>query len=792
MATPKRSKKTVQSLSSYHFQSAYHDPATIASMERMAGFGHWLLNTATQQIRMSGMAAQWLDVPGDEDLTIDEACLHVVPDDLPQLLEVIHNPAQASDRTFEFRAISHKQGMRWLKCSFLSDLTTTGPWLQGILQDVTAHKHAAIREKLSYELTQHLVSPQALGDTIDKAIELICRNLGWEWGAYWAMDESTPEGPQLVCMHHWNQKNYDVGAFNEVSHKLTMAPNEGLIGRVWATGNPEWVDDMANDPRFLRRHSARACGLMSGYVFPVSYLCADGNAHRPGVLEFYSSLTRQPEAQLPKLSATIGALIAQTAQRIENEAIIQRLANVDELTDLANRSHFYRQLNRQCDQSAKQGNTFALVFIDLDRFKPINDAFGHEAGNHVLQGFAARLRELAPTGSCVGRLGGDEFAMLLPQGSDDETVHCVVDAVLAAARQPFRFKDIEMGISASIGVSCFPENGSSGPELLRSADAAMYRVKHNGRNGSDFFSHTNPTLLAQQSAAVAHRLSTEAELQNALKNQELFLEYQPIFDVRTGGFHAVEALVRWRKPDGTLVPPNLFIPIAEQSHLIVELGQWVMAQACQDLVQMQATGLPELKLHVNMAATEFTNTELPATLRQQVDSLGLSASHVVLELTESMLMKSPEQVVAVMKQLRLYGFEISLDDFGMGHSSLSMLKNLPITSMKIDRSFVQDLAHKYQDRAIAQTILNLGRDLHIDVIAEGIENQEQLTVLASSGCHLLQGFLLAKPLPLPGLLQLATDICVSFEQTHPPLPLKNTPPLQLVQALQGWLMQFKH
>lgn len=790
MATSKKLKKTVQSLSAYRLQSSHHAPTSLASLESVAGFGHWSLDTVSHRVRLSSMAAQLLDVPCDKALTIDEACLHVVPDDIPGLLVFLQKLGGTQDNSYEFRAISHKHGMRWLKTSLLPEQRPGNRLFQGVLLDVTSHKHAAIREKLSYELTQHLVSPQALDGSIDKVIQLICRNLGWEWGAYWAMDQAHTDGPQLVCMHSWSPENYDVGAFNAASKQLAMAPSQGLIGRVWATGNPEWVDDMANDPRFLRRHSARACGLMSGYVFPVSYMCADGEAHRPGVLEFYSSLARQPDAQLPKLSATIGALIAQTTQRIAKEAIIHRLAHVDDLTELSNRSHFYRQLNQQCEQASKQGETFALVFIDLDRFKPINDAFGHEAGNHVLQNFAARLLDLVPAGGCAGRLGGDEFALLLPPGSDGQTVHTVVDAVLSAARLPFNFKGAELSVSASIGVSCFPENGSNGPELLRSADAAMYRVKHNGRNGSDFFSHTSPSLLAQQRAALAHRLTTETELQSALKNRDLFLEYQPIFDVHSHRIHAVEALVRWRKPDGTLVPPNLFIPIAEQSYLIVEMGQWIMEQACHDLVRLQAAGLSDLKMHVNMAASEFTNTALPATLQQLVHNLGLAASDVVLELTESMLMKSPDQVVAVMRQLRAFGFQISLDDFGMGHSSLAMLKNLPITSMKIDRSFVQDLPDKFQDRAIARTILNLGRDLHIDVIAEGIETPAQQAVLQLSGCHLLQGYLLAKPMPLSALLKLVPTTAAPTGPAHAQHRRKS--PLQLVHMLQGWLMQFKH
>jgi len=216
--------------------------------------------------------------------------------------------------------------------------------------------------------------------------------------------------------------------------------------------------------------------------------------------------------------------------------------------------------------------------------------------------------------------------------------------------------------------------------------------------------------------------------------------------------HAVEALVRWRRSDGTLVPPDWFIPIAEQSHLIVEMGRWVAAQACEDLVRLHRAGFDGLKLHVNMAASEFTSRELPNRLSRLLQKLGIPPSHVVLELTEGMLMKQPEQVIAVMHQLRAIGVEISLDDFGMGHSSLAMLKNLPIHSMKIDRSFVRDLPDQPRDRAIAQTILDLGRHMTLDVIAEGIETGAQLDILRQAGCHLVQGFLLSKPADIETLL----------------------------------------
>lgn len=721
-------------------------------LERAAGFGQWWYDPQTGHSLLSPVAAEYLEMPGRPAGNLDACFGHVVEDDLPGLIRLWTTP---DTQPLDIRVIGLAHGMRWLRVTPLPPDPARPQWRQGLLQDITALTHAAVRERLGYALTEYLIGTHTLEDAITNVIQLICRNLGWEWGAYWSMEAGGAADGQLRCRHFWHTPDSHLAQFSNVSAALSMAPGEGLVGRVWATGNAEWVEDMSTDPRFLRRSSAHLCGLWSGYVFPVTYASDNGERHRPGVLEFYSSLSRQPEAQLPKVSATIGALIAQTAQRLETEAVIHRLAQVDEMTELDNRAHFYAQLKQHCAQGHRLGRRFALIFIDLDRFKPINDAFGHEAGNAVLQEFARRLKALAPSPARVGRLGGDEFAVLAPDSGDEQALAALVDAVLAAANRPFGYEGVALTVSASIGVSRFPDNGQTGPELLRSADAAMYRVKQNGRNGSNVFSTSSPDTLALQRAKLAQRLAIETELHEALQTGQLHLVYQPIVDISSGRLHGAEALIRWRKPSGECVPPDVFIPIAEQSDLIVDIGRHVLSQAVHDLASLRGGPLGGLKVHVNMAASEFTSSTLPETLRAMAAELAVPARQVVLELTEGMLMRQPEQVMRVMHQLREIGFEISLDDFGMGHSSLAMLKNLPISSLKIDRSFVRDLPSGERDRAIAQTIVDLGRHLQLEVIAEGIETPAQLDVLRACGCRFGQGYLLGRPLPLDELISCA-------------------------------------
>ena len=724
--------------------------AVPTALEEAASFGRWWFEPDSAQLVLSA-AARYLNVSQRHHLRLEDGFVNVVPDDLLRLLSLLSVSA-GSAIDCEFRVIDAQNKLHWLRLSSLPGELSNPAILSGILLDVTPRKHAAMRERLGFEMTEFLLGSHTLGDAIGNVIQLICKNLGWDWGAYWALEPSAQGTPRLACKHFWHLPEHNLAAFGADSARLFMAPGEGLVGRVWQQGEPGWVDDMANDPCFLRRSSAQECQLLSGYVFPVTYVSQDGHTHSPGVLEFYSSLSRQPEAQLPILSATIGALIAQMAQRLEQQALILNLAQGDELTGLANRSHFYSQLDQACRAANQSRTPFGLIFIDLDRFKPINDAFGHEAGNVVLRQFARRLRALAPVGACVGRLGGDEFALLVADGTKAQLT-ALAENVLQAARTPFRYEGIELTVSASIGISLFPDNGESSPELLRSADAAMYRIKHNGRNGCDFFSTKSPHMLAQQQSSLAQRLSIETELHRALYGPELFLMYQPIFDMRTQRMNAVEALIRWKRPDGKLVPPDVFIPIAEQSHLIVQIGKWVAAQACRDLAVLRAAEFENLKVHVNMAASEFMSSTLPEELRTLVAAFDLAPHSLSLELTEGMLMKQPERVIPVMHTLRQLGFEISLDDFGMGHSSLSLLRNLPISSIKIDRSFVRDLPQQSNDRAIVQTIVDLGRHMNLSVIAEGIETGSQLAVLQASGCNLIQGFLLSRPLSLADLLR---------------------------------------
>lgn len=728
------------------------------AMETAAGFGRWWFDIHEAQLVLSHGAAQFLDVDPGLHRSLEACFTHVVPEDMLLVVTALMQarlPGVKID--YEFRVLQGTRGLRWLRLQSVPHESGMAGMHAGVLVDITAARHVEMRERFSYAMTQSLVGADSLVDAVPRVIQLVCENLGWEWGAYWQMRHAPMEQPQLVCQYYWNHSEYALAQFTRASCDIRMMPGQGFIGHVWSTGHACWIEDMKNDSSFLRRDSARDCGLESGYAFPVSYVAADGQRHSVGVLEFFSTLTRQHDAQLPNLSAVIGGLIAQAVQRMEQQAIMRRLAQTDDLTGLSNRNHFHHQLENMSADAGKGGRAFALLYIDLDRFKPINDAFGHEAGNLVLHEFARRLKTLVSEAAVIGRLGGDEFAILVPLASRVNAMpglQGLAERVLEAACTPFEFEGNELKVSSSVGISVFAENGWTAQELLRSADEAMYRSKKSGRNAYSFCSDSGTRLLAQQQSSLARQLTMEAELHRALTENEFQLEYQPVFDHYGDRMVAVEALLRWQKPGNGLVRPDQFIPIAEKSRLIVQIGRWVVRQACRDLAVLHSAGMAGLRVNVNMAAPEFTNSRLPHELTEVVASCGLTAPYLCLELTEGLVMKQPEKVVPVMQMLRQLGFHISLDDFGIGHSSLSRLKKLPITSLKIDRSFVAGLPHDRGDGAIVRSIIDLGRHMKLDVVAEGVETDAQLLYLAQFGCTYIQGFLLSRPLPLQDLISL--------------------------------------
>ena len=447
---------------------------------------------------------------------------------------------------------------------------------------------------------------------------------------------------------------------------------------------------------------------------------------------------RVAERTLDLARANLG-LEAQIAERrLANERIVY-MADHDALTGLPNRSLLTDRVGQAIAGARRSGNKLAILFLDLDRFKNVNDSLGHAIGDLLLQAVAQRLVGCLRAEDTAARLGGDEFIISLPNVCDAAEAARVATRILAELAKPFSVAAHQLPADASIGIAVYPDDGDTAETLLRSADTAMYHAKESGRANYQFFS-------AQMTERVSQRLSTETRLRGALEHGEFALHYQPLVDLASGRVDAAEALLRWPQADGRTVSPADFIPVAEDTGLIVPLGEWVLREACKQAQAWQALR-PGLRIAVNLSPRQFRQKDLVGMIDEVLSQTRLAPHLLELELTEGMLMHHAEDTVRTLIRLDEMGVRLAIDDFGTGYSSLSYLKRFPIHSLKIDRSFVQDIGSDADDAAIVTAIVAMARSLNLNVTAEGVETEEQLSFLRAVDCDLVQGFHLGRPVP---------------------------------------------
>jgi len=422
------------------------------------------------------------------------------------------------------------------------------------------------------------------------------------------------------------------------------------------------------------------------------------------------------------------------------QARIEQQANYDTLTGLANRSLLNERLEQGIRAASRHGTRLAVVFVDLDRFKYINDSLGHHVGDELLRAMAERLKSTVRESDTIARLGGDEFVLLINGHGDPETVAIVLERMLSDISQPWTIPQGDFNVTCSIGVALYPDDGTNADTLLKHADSAMYRAKEKGRNNFQFFT-------AELNALITERLELENKLRRALERDQFELKYQPRVDLCTRRIIGVEALLRWNVPDQEPIVPARFIPVAEEIGLIVPIGKWVLRTACAQAKAWQEQGLPALLVSVNVSARQFRQDNLVATITDVLCETGLEARYLEIELTESTVMHDAEQFISMLGELSDLGVQIALDDFGTGYSSLSYLKRFPVDRLKVDRSFVQDIATDTDDATIVRTIIALGHNLGLKVVAEGVETEQQIEFLSDNLCDELQGYYFGQPMP---------------------------------------------
>lgn len=433
------------------------------------------------------------------------------------------------------------------------------------------------------------------------------------------------------------------------------------------------------------------------------------------------------------------SIINDITEKKQAQEQIYSLAHHDPITQLPNRAYFLKILQEAIDNAALSSTRLAVMFIDLDHFKLINDTSGHPAGDELLQQVAARLKDAIGSDNVISRFGGDEFTVLLPCIETLEEASDVATGILDSLQSPFSLLRCEITMSASIGISIYPDNSRDASLLVSYADSAMYRAKESGRANFEFYTD-------QMKVEAQERVILERELRYALKAGEFILHYQPQIDISNRRVLGIEALIRWQHPVRGLVPPNVFIPIAEATGLIVPMGEWVIQEACRQLASWRQMGYNSLTMAVNLSARQFFQKNLLDTIKSALESSGIPADKLVFEITESMMMKNIEETINTLHQMKNLGLQLSIDDFGTGYSSLSYLKRFPIDKLKIDKSFVDGLPKDIDDIAIVEAIIAIARALKLTVIAEGVETEDQYDLLSKYHCNQIQGFIFSKPL----------------------------------------------
>ncbi len=551
----------------------------------------------------------------------------------------------------------------------------------------------------------------------------------------------------------WFQLVAHAGVAPDYLHYLTDSPissdpslpaSWSPAGRALRQGAPEVDNDFRDDsnPPAWRR-TAHVLGIQSGAAFPlrrggqtVGCLCAYA-AERDF---FDADITGLLASLAGELSFALDLFDHESQRKVATERI-HHLATHDPLTGLPNRALLIDRLTQAIHGACRRQDYVGVLFLDLDRFKTINDSLGHGVGDQLLQAVTERLHECIRQGDTLARQGGDEFILVLQELAEPAAAGRVAEHLLQALRAPFALNEQLLHINASIGISIYPVDAPDPPTLIRFADSAMYQAKEAGRASYVFFT-------SELNIRVSELFTLGNELRRALEQEEFVLHYQPQIDLNTRRLIGAEALIRWQHPKRGLISPITFIPIAEETGLIGAIGEWTLRTACAQNRRWQDAGLPAMPIAVNLSAKQWLQPHLENQVIDALQAAGLAPQWLELEITESLLMRDTEKMIETMRRLQISGVQFAVDDFGIGYSSLSYLKRFPVNRLKIDQSFVRDIPADLDDTAIVTAIIQMGKSLRLNVVAEGVENAEQLNFLRESGCNAAQGYYFSKPLPV--------------------------------------------
>ncbi|WP_322887146.1 EAL domain-containing protein [Sinorhizobium medicae] len=632
----------------------------------------------------------------------------------------------------EERAIVTKGRDRWLMTSKVPLRSKSGKiiGIVGISRDITDRKSAERLLEGQARLLEMIAKGKPLTEFFNELVLLIEALLPGIKGSILLLSE---DGRHLL---HGAAPSLD-RAYSAAVHALEIGPNAGSCGTAAWRGEQVIVSDVYADPLWADYALLlKSSGLRSCWSTPI----LSRERKVLGTFALYAHEVATPCEQEQELIAMAAHLAGIAIERKRAEDRISFLAHHDALTGLPNRVLFEEQVDGMLEEIRERDQCAVLAFLDLDNFKLINDSLGHAAGDELLKAVAGRMRASVRKADFVVRVGGDEFIILLnglPKERD--IVLSRLEDIRSAIAMPLQLQGRSLQVSCSIGVACFPNQGRTAGELLANADMAMYRAKELGRD--------NIQVFTEEMAARAHeRLQWQEELREALAGEEFLLHFQPQMNLGTGRIFAAEALLRWNHPVRGIISPSVFIPLAEETGLIVPIGDWALRAACRQLKAWQDAGLPPLIISVNVSARQFRERNWASRVAEILKETGLEARYLELELTESLIMQDVPGAIATMHALEAIGVHLAIDDFGTGYSSLSALKRFPVRRLKIDRSFVTDIPLDADDMAITSAIISLAQKLGLRVIAEGVESEAQVEFLQKAGCDEIQGYFFSRPL----------------------------------------------
>ncbi|OWW19308.1 putative bifunctional diguanylate cyclase/phosphodiesterase [Noviherbaspirillum denitrificans] len=566
----------------------------------------------------------------------------------------------------------------------------------------------AAREGSAHDITQRREAERALQEA-ERRYRSIFEN------AVEGIFQSTPDkgylavNPALARMYGYDSPQQMIDTLRDIEHQLYVDPER----------RAEFLCLMAEHGQVLNFESQ--VRRRDGNVIWISENARAVRAPDGGI-QFYE-----------------GTVVDITERKVY-EARIRHQATHDALTGLPNRILLADRLQQAIHQAERDGGIAAVAFIDLDHFKFINDSLGHQVGDELLKVVAARLKSCMRASDTVARQGGDEFVIVLSNQKSLESVTDTIRRIIAVVAEPAQASGLDLHVTCSVGISVFPSDGHDAETLLRHADSAMYKAKELGRNNFVYFA-------AEMNAHATQRLDMLNSLRHAVANNEFVLQFQPKIHLATGKVVGAEALIRWRHPLRGMVPPGSFIPLAEESGLIIEIGEWVLRTACAQNMAWQRAGFPAIPISVNLSPRQLVRGDIVALVAEVLHESGLAPHCLELEITETVVMRDVDKSLVILKKLKELGVKISIDDFGTGYSSLNYLKRFPVDTLKIDRSFVSDIADDQDDAAIVKAVISLAHILNLRVVAEGVEAEEQRRFLLENGCDEVQGYYFGRPVP---------------------------------------------